>query len=303
MVISKKILPFLLLSLVSCDIFNKIEPDHPSGVRSPEFSNQPDVYQLPDHFIHEASGLVPCRYINGYLWTHQDSGNSAHLYLISYNATELHPVELSGAENVDWEDIASGPGPEAGVQYLYIGDIGNNFGRSSRSLVIYRIPELKEAGQFFSAENLEKITFNYPDGPKDAETLIVDPKTKDIFIVSKELTRSAIYRLPYPQSTHETMTAEYMGNIPNVIAATAGDIAFDGAEILVRNYGAVFYWARKDGESVGQTLQRIPDKTLPYHIEQQGEAVCFDNQANGYYTLGEKASENPVHLYYYPRKK
>src|SRR5690606_38625502 len=125
--------------------------------------------------------------------------------------------------------------------------------------------------------------------------------TKDLFIISKELNGSRIYRLPYPQSTQETMIAEHVGSIPGVIVATAGDISFDGAEILIKNYGAVFYWTRKNGESVGEVLQRRADKSLPYQLEQQGEAVCFDTQANGYYTLGEKTTETQVNLYYYPR--
>jgi len=296
-----KMLLFITLGFTSCDLFKSVTPKEQETGRPAEFSNQPVVYTLPAHYVNEASGLVPSKNINGYLWTHQDSGNSPHLYLLSYNAEELHTVQLPGAQNIDWEDIASGPGPDESKHYLYIGDIGNNFGRTSRNLVIYRIPELTSIQQSFSGENLEKITFNYPDGPKDAETLILDPVTKDLFIISKELNGSRIYRLPYPQSTQETMIAEHVGSIPGVIVATAGDISFDGAEILIKNYGAVFYWTRKNGESVGEVLQRRADKSLPYQLEQQGEAVCFDTQANGYYTLGEKTSETQVNLYYYPR--
>ena len=35
--------------------------------------------------------------------------------------------------NVDWEDIAAGPGPEPGQHYLYVGDIGDNTGPGTRS--------------------------------------------------------------------------------------------------------------------------------------------------------------------------
>lgn len=301
--LQRNIFLLLALSLSSCDLFKGVDPDGPEETRTAEFSNQPTVYSMPSHFVNEASGLVPSKNINGYLWTHEDSGSPSHLYLLSYNAEQLHTVPLNGAENIDWEDIASGPGPNESLHYLYIGDIGNNFGRSNRNLTIYRIPEITSLQQSFSAENLEKITFNYPDEPKDAETLLLDPLTKDLFIISKELNNSRIYRLPYPQSTHETMEAEYMGNIPGVIVATAGDIAFDGAEIVIRNYGAIFYWTRKKGESVADVLKRKADRTLPYQIEQQGEAICFDTQADGYYTLSEKTSEAQVNLFYYPRIK
>lgn len=288
--------------LSSCDIDDRETPLPPDQKRISEFSNQPVNYPLPLEFVKEASGLIPSRTINGYLWVHEDSGTPANLYLLSYDAQQLHTVPLTGASNIDWEDIASGPGPLESVNYLYIGDIGNNHGQSDRHLDIYRIPETKSIGESFSSDNLEKITFRYPDGNKDAETLLVDPLTRDLLIVTKELTTTRIYKLPYPQATNTVLQAELVGTIPNIVAATGGDISFDGEEIVIRNYGGIFYWYRKPAESISETLLRAPDKSLPYRLEQQGEAICFDTHAKGYYTISERTSEQPVSLLYYPRR-
>ncbi len=54
--------------------------------------------------------------------------------------TDLGTYSISGATNFDWEEIAIGEGPVAGTQYLYIGDIGDNFAIRS-TFSVYRLPE------------------------------------------------------------------------------------------------------------------------------------------------------------------
>ena len=56
--------------------------------------------------------------------------------------------EMEGVDMFDFEDIALGPGPEGpdGPDYIYIGDIGNNWDGHCRGInaddyVVYRIPE------------------------------------------------------------------------------------------------------------------------------------------------------------------
>ena len=89
----------------------------------------------------------------------------------------------------DWEDIAIGPGPQANVDYLYVGEIGDNDSKH-KSIKIYRVPEPNvDANQtpvVVTVRGVETIELTYPDGPRNAETLMVDPLTKDIYIVSKE---------------------------------------------------------------------------------------------------------------------
>ncbi len=96
-----------------------------------------------------------------------------------------------------------------------------------------------------------------------------------------------IYRLAYPQSTSATIIAEKIGTIPSVIFTTDGSISYDGNEILIRNYTSVFYWQRKTGETIGQTLLQAPKKTLITAAEPQAEGISFDREAKGFYTMGE----------------
>lgn len=288
---------FVICLTCACD------PDPKPGAGGvAEFESTPEKSAIAPGIIDEASGLAPSQNMNGFLWTIQDSGNPASLYLISKDGKSIKEFNVPGATNHDWEDVAIGPGPNSGIHYLYIGETGNNNQPVTATNVVYRIPEITDQNGTFSGASLEKITYKYPDGPRDAEALMVDPGTKDIIIVSKEATETGIYRLPFPQSTGETITAEKIGAIPGVSIVTSGDISGDGSEILIRTYLAAYYWKRKDGETIGNALSRASDKQLSVALEPQGEAICFDRQANGFYTISEKSNASSVSLNYYKRK-
>jgi len=275
--------------------------DPETGV-STNFETIPKSYPITPGIIDEASGLAPSFTMNGYLWTLQDSGKPNSLYLMTPDGKTIKEYNVPGSQNHDWEDLASGPGPVDGVNYLYIGEIGNNNPPMTATNKIYRVQEITSASAAFSQNNLETITFSYPDGPRDAETLLLDPVTKDIFVVSKEADKAGIYRLAYPQSTSQTIMAEKVGNIPSVVFTTGGNVSFSGNEILIRGYFSASYWTRKSGETIGQTLLKEPTKQIIIAPEPQGEAICFDREAKGFYTLGEIGQAASVNLNYYLRK-
>jgi hypothetical protein len=293
--------PLKYIWFAACFIFSCDSDPKPSNGRSAEFETAATKVPVQPGIIDEASGLAASARFERYLWTHQDSGWPASVFLLNQDGKTIKEFGIPGAANHDWEDIAGGPGPDNGVYYLYIGDIGNNNPPMTATNTIYRIPEVTDMNGSFDGARLEKIRYSYPDGPRDAETLLLDPLTKDIFIVSKEA-QTAIYRLPYPQSTTEVTVAERVGVIPAVTTATSGDIAVDGTEILIRTYLAAYYWTRKDGETVAQTLSRSATRTLIVDLEPQGEAICFDRKSEGFYTLSEKGSAERVTLNYYKRK-
>ncbi|HEV7378780.1 MAG TPA: PE-PGRS family protein [Dyadobacter sp.] len=287
---------FAACFIVSCDSDPK-----PANGRSDQFEITAVKAPIQPGIIDEASGLAISAHFEGYLWTHQDSGWPASVFLLSKDGKTIKEFGIPGAVNHDWEDIAAAPGPENGVNYLFIGDIGNNNLPMTATNTIYRVPEILDMNGGFDEGKLSKIRYRYVDGPRDAEALIVDPVTKDIFIISKEA-QSGIYRLPFPQSTTEVIVAERLGTVPGVGTATSGDIAVDGTEIVIRAYLAVYYWTRKEGETVAQTLTKNANRTLIVELEPQGEGICFDRKSEGFYTLSEKGNAERVSLNYYKRK-
>jgi hypothetical protein len=115
---------------------------------------------------------------------------------------------VTGAEVVDWEDIALGPCPSGNC--LYIGDIGDN-NASRSSITIYRTPE--PAPNATATDQVETMHAKYPDRPRDAEALIVLPKG-DMFVVTKgEDGPSYVYRIPTPFRNGETVTLQWIGHV------------------------------------------------------------------------------------------
>jgi hypothetical protein len=130
---------------------------------------------------------------------------------------------------------------------------------------------------------------------------MIDPVSNNVYIFSKREDKVNLYKLAWPLSTTEPMTAErVLEKMPfSLIVAT--DISKDGSEILAKNYNRIFYWKRLPGESVEISLMRAPI-TLPYTPEPQGESIAFDCDGAGYYTISEKKKKMPQHLFFYKRK-
>jgi hypothetical protein len=217
--------------------------------------------------------------------------------------TNLGTYSISGASATDWEDIAIGPGPTAGAQYLYIGDIGDN-GGSRSSVTVYRVPEpvvsSTQSPVTTSISGAAKFTFVYPGGPRDAESLFVDPLSRDIYIISKRENPHHVYRAAYPQSTSGTTTLEQVATFSDSDQFTAADINPDGSEIIMRSYATSSgsLYLRPPGGTVADAFSTSPI-SIPIHSEGQGEAIGFDAKGWGYYTTSE-GSNQPI--YYFDRQ-
>lgn len=269
------------------------------GVAIAQFSSDPTANAVSPGQIDEASGMADSRSQPGNVWIQQDSGSPAELALLGYDGTMKGKISIPNATNRDWEELAMGPGPNQGINYLYIGEIGDNNAQHP-FCQIYRLPE--PANLQTPVTQVERINFRYPDGPRDAEAMFVDPQTRDIYIITKrEPNNVRLYRLPYPQNINEITVAESYGEIP-VVFVTGAAISPDGSEIVVRTYTSISYWKRNANQSIADALQKGNSRLLPYRQEPQGEAICFDKDGKGYFTISEKASASSVNLYYYARK-
>ena len=249
--------------------------------------------------INEASGLATSSRNPGVLWLHNDSGDTARVFAIDTSAKLLGTYTLGGVTAVDWEDIAVGPGPTAGESYLYLGDIGDN--PSERTgIAVYRVQEPQvPAGQSPVTATLggvETLPFVYPDGAHNAETLLVDPKTSDLYIVIKTDTATAgVYRAQAPQTPGQQRTLTRVGDVSLGVLITGGDVSRDGAEILLRTYTDAWLWRWPAGSTIAAAFSAAPCK-VPAAAEPQGEAIAFTPDTKDYYTLSENASQ-PLYLY------
>jgi hypothetical protein len=301
------LLCFLLLAFVSCKksgssipvkdttvivpppvTVNFLIPSYdPSSLDTTRLFNPiPVTNNLARTDLLEISGVAASRINAGILYIHNDSGNSSQVYLTDGTGADKGTLTLTTVGNRDWEDIAVGPGPVAGVSYIYVADIGDNDSRYS-SVFIYRFPEPDLTGKTLpfitNITAVDIIELKYPDGPRNAETLMVDPLTKDIYIASKESNLSKLYVARYPQSTSSaTVLSPLVQLFFN--KATGGDISPDGTEILLRSNQSIWYWKLTAGTNISAGLQTKP-QIAPYaNNEPQGEGVGFAADGSGYYT-------------------
>ena len=291
----------LMLALSGCADRASSCVGYDATSRDYSFGPQTAVGLLEHDPVTEASGLAASRRNRGVLWTHNDSGARDQLYALSTDGRHLGAYHATGAGWRDWEDMALGPGPSPGVDYLYVGDIGDNFA-SQELKRVYRVPEPQvdttQTPVTVYLGGVETIIFRYPDGPRNAETLMIDNRTGDIYVVTKGA-EADVYCLPYPQSTVDTVAAERVGTLP-IASVTAGDISACGSEILLKTYTSIYYWPRGREESIWEALTRNR-RSVPYWPEPQGEALAWAVDGSGFYTLSEERQLVAARLYFFSR--
>lgn len=248
----------------------------------------------------EASGLAASRAHGGVLWSHDDSGGGPEVFAIGGDGSDLGRVAVTGASATDWEDIAILPGRDGGADRLVIGDIGDNPGSGARSttparLVIVEEPVPPGGGSTASSGPATVVAVAYPDGPRDAETVLADPRSGDLFVVSKQWdgADAGLYRVPSSTASGaDPVAMQRVASVPTQAAlVTGGDISPDGSIIALRTYGDVRLWDRAEGESVAQALARPPSCRVVV-LERQGEAVAFTADRRGIVTLSEGAGSS-----------
>lgn len=272
----------------------------------PSFSTVVSLGTVDIGPLRQASGLAASRNNDRVLWTHNDAGDGARIFALDVTGQSLGTYQLNGFSQTDYEDIAFGPGPVTNVLYLFLGDIGdNNAGRNS--IVVYQIPEpAVYPGQAASPptrnlKGVRAIELTYPDGPRNAEAMLVDPITGDLFIASKEPGLSRIY----------TATRAQLDAGSPIVLTFVREIAFDvasgaaispaGDEIILRQENLARLWQRAPGQNVGAALGGAPVDipVVGTPTEENGEAIGFDPLGRGYYTLSDSTGTQP--LYYFER--
>ena len=265
----------------------------------------------------EISGIAASRRTRGVFWVHNDSGDSARVFAIDATGKTLGEFALDGAQAVDWEDIAVAPGPgpntkangKGSTSDLYVGDIGDNTGTRA-SVTVYRVPEpaVDHAGTSF-AEPVARVlpgavalTFTYPDGPHDAEALLVDPRSHDLLVVTKDLVggRGLVFRGRADAPAGTSAVLEHVGQVSLGLAqgVTGGDVSASGDTVALRTYLGVVLYPRPAGKKLWRAFEQTScaGASPSLSTERQGEAVAFVPGGRAYLTVGEGVHP-PLHRF------
>ncbi len=252
-------------------------------------SLQAGRFETPE--ITECSGLVVSRKNPGLLWVHNDSGDTARLFAVREDGGLRGIYRLAHADAVDWEDLALGPCADKEKECLYVGDIGDNRRRRPQ-IQVYRVeePSVPLDGPTVQAvlPDTERFDCKYPDGPHNAETLLVDRAAGTPYLVTKETAGQAatVYRFPAKPEAGTVATLEKIAVLPSRSSLTGGDIAQDGSLIVLRDYFAAYAYPRPEGGPLSEAFRVSPCR-IPLQAEAQGEALGMAPSGIVIYTAGE----------------
>jgi hypothetical protein len=248
----------------------------------------------------EASGLGASRRFPGQLWIHADSGAAPELHLLAADGAARGTVRLTGVPNTDWEDLAAFSWRGGG--WLCVADVGdNNAVRPSVFLHFLAEPDPAAAGTVAPAFTLE---VSYEDGPRDCESVAVDPVEGAVYLLSKREPVPRLYRVPLAPASGPVV-ARRVGEVPHLPQPTdlqravrmptgayranpcALDFAPDGSGAVVLTYGDTLYFPRQTGESWAAALAR-PPVVLGGHGLPQAEATAFTADGRGILVCSER---------------
>jgi hypothetical protein len=244
------------------------------------------IATLEDRTIDESSGIVASRRNPGLFWTHNDSGDGPFVYAFDRAGKSRGTWHVEGAQARDWEDISAGPGPEPGRAYLYAGDIGDNSERRE-FVTVYRFPEpeITDADAASTHERpratapAEAIRIKYPDGPHNAEALLVHPSTGDLYIVTKVGEAAGVYKLaaPFGASAANTLARVATLRGPGFFGAlvTGGDISPDGRRVALCDYASGYELTLPEGSKSFDDIWRQKPTLIPLGFRITGESIGY----------------------------
>jgi hypothetical protein len=212
------------------------------------------VTRFEDPEITESSGLA---LLDGMFVTTNDSGDTGRLFSVDPATGQTVGVTPWSSDPEDVEALAA-----AGSDEVWVGDIGDNQARRATVRVtrVYIGP---------GSAHVDPLTYElvYPEGARDAESLLADPATGRLYVISKGVFGGAVYAAPERLSARRPNRLEEIGPV----LAIATDAAFfpDGRHIIVRSYteAAVYSWP---------DLAEVATFGLPDQEQGEGIAVAAD---------------------------
>ncbi|MBW8792804.1 MAG: WD40 repeat domain-containing protein [Streptomyces sp.] len=236
-------------------------------------------FTIKDPRIAESSGLAASHLHPGIYWTHNDSGDGPYIYAVdSATGRTVARITLSGVGTPrDVEAISIGPDNQ-----IYVGDIGDNLDGSWPYVWIYRLPEPKKLVD--QTVRATQYVVKYANGARNAESLVVHPKTGRVYIIDKKEDGGHLYEGPATLSPSGT-------NIFRPVAAVdlwATDAAFspDGTQLAVRGYFGGIYYDWNGGKIKREGRLDVP-------LQKQGESITYS--ADGTRLMyGSEGADSPV---------
>ncbi|WP_169951630.1 hypothetical protein [Microbispora sp. H11081] len=237
------------------------------------------AFSWNDPAIDESSGLYASALHEGVVWTVNDGEGPVRLFAAGPDGRTRAVVTLAGVTGVDTEALG-GAVDEDGASWIYVGDIGGVPKPRPDGILVHRFAE----PDTLVTQAVPSTTYRlvYPDGQHDAEALLVDPNTRQLYVVTKSDQGGDLYSAPLALSAEGTNPLTHVAKIPQVVSD--GLITAKGAVVL-RGYNKIRVWDKPGGQ-----VSWVID--LPQQPQGEGLALSADGSA---LLISSEQPSTPVH--------
>ncbi|MGI5285980.1 hypothetical protein ACQEVF_21965 [Nonomuraea polychroma] len=237
------------------------------------------LFTFKDPEITESSGLAMSPTHDGVYYTHNDSAATPTFYAVDGNGRTRATYQVRGAQARDWEAMAATKDPATGRGVLWFADIGDNLDGAWPDISIYKVMEPRTLGD--AVLSATRYRFRYADGARNAEGMMINPKTGRLYVVSKEFAGS-VYAAPKKLRTDRPNILRKVASAP--IMATDAAYAPDGSSYVIRTYfSATLY------EPSGESISKV---TMPDLRQSESIAYTLDGAA---LLTGTEGPKSPVY--------
>ena len=224
--------------------------------------------QITDPRLPELSGLVA---VDDHFLAMNDGGDQVSVFLLDA-ACQVADVHTAAVDPYDPEDLAV-----ATDGTVWVADTGDNDAiRATVALIAVR-PD--------GSTSIYRLT--YPDGPHDAEALLMAPDGTPYLVTKEVLGASGVYRpaseivdggtvaMVNVAAVNMTFTGTAGGPVGQAgqVLVTGGAVARDGSALALRTYTDAYVWPLV-GSDVVAALAGTPVR-IPLPDSPQGEAISF----------------------------
>ncbi|MEU4780152.1 hypothetical protein [Micromonospora sp. NPDC023633] len=188
----------------------------------------------------------------------------------------------------DTEDLAVGADGT-----VWVADIGDN-DRSRQTIAVWKLPP--------GADRPVLYRMAYPDGPHDAEALLVTGDDRPVVVTKYSANLYAPSAALRPGTTAPLVkvgqvrlpastTSNPFGALGRT-AVTGGATAPDGRRVVLRTYADAYEFDVADGDVVAALTGGTP-RVVALPDEPQGESVTYDRDGRSLLTVSETAGRPP----------
>lgn len=295
----KKFIIFFIIIFISIACTNSNENNI---VEQPE---RKVIAKINDGRLKEVSGISESQIFDNIIWLHNDSQDKPRIFALNLKGEVVAELTLLNATNIDWEEIEVVINPKDSQSYIYIGDTGDNFEvRKDYKFYVLKEPfiDTNKRNQTIEISDYQIIDFEYSDKSHDCEAFFVE--NNDIHIFTKRDSLAHYFQIKNPmvntKNIAEFQTKTKIGQFRTRYPTSrivGADLSNNKQHLLVKSYDSVYYF--KANSNWKNVLSAEP-QFVYYVPEPQGEAICWNKNDSGYWTLSEAGpiDVQPV-LYFY----